>query len=60
MPKLPKILFSKVVVDRDCTYFESSTDEKKLWEDMEKWTTVGEYKLVRTIKVKGDVIVKGK
>lgn len=55
---LPKTLFVKHVQDGDCSYFESSENKKELWDDMESWTLVGEYKLVKTSKIRGTVETK--
>lgn len=55
---LPKILFVKKVVDLETEYYEANEDKKSLWESMTDWTEIGEYHLVRTSKIKGNIIEK--
>jgi len=56
--QLPKKLFVKRVVEENLDCFEASEKKAELWEDMVTWTTVGEYRLVKTTKIKGTVVEK--
>jgi len=55
---LPKTLFVKKVIDGDTEYFESSEKKETLWESMTDWVDIGEYRFVKTTKIKGCVIEK--